>query len=86
MKTETQTALPVWSVGSITGTLFKDGAPTGTEFKVFNRSGGSPAELVKQANAAAQMLDALHAVQALAPESATHIHRVVADAIAAASP
>lgn len=39
-----------WSIGSATGTIFKDDHPTGSEVKVFNLNHGSPRELVDQAN------------------------------------
>lgn len=48
--------LPVWSIGDKTYTLFRDGNPTGTEIRIFNLSGGSPFELVNQANVSNDLL------------------------------
>lgn len=55
--------LPNWSIGDKTGTLFRDGNPTGTEFKIFNRQGGTPEQLVAQANAAPELLAACKAAE-----------------------
>lgn len=42
------TSSPKWSIGDVTGTLFKNGDPTGVEFKVFN--GSAHTELISDAN------------------------------------
>ncbi len=65
--------LPKWTIGNATGTLFKDGNPTGTEVKVFNTFGGTPDQLVAQANAASDLLAALKRAERQLAARYTHM-------------
>lgn len=49
--------LPIWTIGYASGTIFRDGNPSGVEVKVFN--GRAHEQLVAQANVAAQLLAVL---------------------------
>jgi hypothetical protein len=70
------------TIGDVTGTLFVDGAPTGTEILIFNESGISRAELLALLNGP-ELLEALRVAEDALSWYATERHLVATEALAA---